>query len=154
MRKRFRFCSRGASQMNRSQRGTALVETILLGLVLIIPLIWALGVLGELHRGALAATAAAREAGLDAARAPDLASADRSVSAAVAAAFHNQGLNPNDARVRWTVGSTLPRGGTVEVEVRFPVTVLQAPLLGSVSGPSVWVEARHVARVDLYRSRP
>jgi hypothetical protein len=136
------------------QCGAALIETVMLGLVLIVPLIWALGVLGELHRGALAATAAAREAGLDAARAPDLASADRSVSAAVAAAFRNQGLDPNNARVRWTAGASLARGGTVEVEVRFPVTVLQAPLLGSVSGPSVWVEARHVARVDLYRSRP
>jgi hypothetical protein len=140
--------------LHRPERGAALVETVLLGLILIVPLIWALGVLGELHRGALAATAAAREAGLDAARSTDLGSADRSVAAAVTTAFRNQGLDPNDARVRWTAGSTLRRGGTVEVEVRYPVTVLQAPLLGAVSGPSVWVEARHVARVDLYRSRP
>ena len=145
---------RRASRVERTDSGAALIETILLGLMLIVPLIWALGVLGELHRGALAATSAAREAGLDAARAPDIAAADRSVSAAVEAAFRNQGLDPNDARVRWAAGASLPRGGTVEVEVRFPVTVLQAPLLGSVSGPSVWVEARHVARVDLYRSRP
>jgi Flp pilus assembly protein TadG len=141
-------------RLERHERGAALVETVLLGLILIVPLIWALGVLGELHRGALAATAAAREAGLDAARAPDLASADRSVAAAVATAFRHQGLDPSEARVRWTAGPNLPRGGTVEVEVKFPVTVLQAPLLGAVSGPSVWVEARHVARVDLYRSRP
>ena len=145
-------CSRLAGE--RRERGAALVETVLLGLVLIVPLIWTLGVLGALHRGALAATAAAREAGLDAARATDLAAADRSVAAAVATAFRNQGLDPSDARVRWTAGPTLRRGAAVEVEVRFPVTVLQAPLLGAVSGPSVWVEARHVARVDLYRSRP
>jgi hypothetical protein len=131
-----------------------MVETILLSLVLIVPLVWAMGVLGSLHRGALAATAAAREAGLDAARAPDLSAADRSVAAAVATAFRNQGLDPRDVRVRWTAGSMLHRGAAVEVEVRYPVTVLQAPLLGSIAGPSVWVEARHVARVDLYRSRP
>jgi len=137
-----------------SERGAALIETVLLGLILIVPLIWALGVLGALQRGALAATAAAREAGLDAARATDAASADRAVVAAVATAFRNQGLDPKEARVRWTVGSRFARGAAVEVEVRWPVTVLQAPLLGEVSGPSVWVEARHVARVDLYRSRP
>lgn len=138
----------------RLERGAALVETVLLGLVVIVPLIWALGVLGALHRGALAATAEAREAGLDAARAPDLASADRSVAAAVAAAFRNQGLDPSEALVRWTAGPALRRGAAVEVEVTFPVTVVQAPLLGAVSGPSIWIEARHVARVDLYRSRP
>jgi hypothetical protein len=139
---------------NHPERGAALIETVLLGLILIVPLIWALGVLGTIHRSALAATAAAREAGLDAARAPDMVSAERSVTAAVVTAFRNQGLDPNDARVRWTAGSFLRRGAAIEVEVRFPVTVLQAPLLGAVTGPSVWVEARHVARVDLYRSRP
>jgi hypothetical protein len=138
---------------SRSQRGAALVETILLGLILIVPLIWALGVLGAIQGGALAATAAAREAGFDAARTADWGTANEAVDAAVAAAFQNQGLDPADARVRWTSASNLARGGTVEVVVRFPVSVLRAPLLGDVSGPSVWVEARHVARIDLYRSR-
>jgi hypothetical protein len=110
-------------------------------------------VLGDLHRSALAASAAAREAGFDAARAPGLAAADEAVRAAVVTAFRNQGLDPSVADVGWTSPS-LRRGGTVEVVIRYPVTVLQAPLLGEVAGPSVWVEARHVARIDPYRSRP
>ena len=139
--------------MSRSERGGALLETFLLGLLMLVPLVWALGVLADLHRGALAATAAAREAGLDAARSSEPSEANAAVEAAVETAFENQGLDPHDARVRWTSDSQLERGGTVEVEVSYPVTVVQAPLLGRVTGPSVWVRARHIARIDLWRSR-
>jgi hypothetical protein len=132
--------------------GFALVETIMLGLLLLIPLIWTLTVLADIHRTALAATAAAREAGFEAARSTHGASAQRAVDRAVAEAFANQGLDPAIARVH--MSGTLERGAPVEIEIAYPVTVLQAPLLGRVAGPSVWVRAEHVARVDPYRSRP
>jgi hypothetical protein len=143
----------GRGGLGRTAEGIAIVETLLLGLLLLVPLIWALGVLADLHRSALAATAAVREAGADAARSANLAEADRAVDAAVDRAFADQGLDTSRARVRWTSDSGLVRGGTVEVRVRYPVTVLQAPFLGRVAGPSVWVDARHVTRIDLFRSR-
>ena len=139
--------------MTRNDRGIAVVETLLLGLLLLVPLIWVLGVLADLHRGALAAAAGVREAGFDAARSTTFANADRAIDAAVRRAFLDQGLDASRVKVQWTAAAGLARGGTVEVEVSYPVTVLQAPLLGKVAGPSVWVEARHVARIDLYRSR-
>jgi hypothetical protein len=138
--------------IRKSESGQAVVEALLLGMLLLVPLIWTLGVLADLHRSALAATAAAREAGFDAARSATLAAADAAVAEAVERALADQGLDPGEARVRWDAGSSLRRGGAVEVEVAYPVTVVQAPLLGRVSGPSVWVRARHVARVDPYRS--
>jgi hypothetical protein len=138
--------------IRKSESGQAVVEALLLGMLLLVPLIWTLGVLADLHRSALAATAAAREAGFDAARSATLAAADAAVAEAVERALADQGLDPGEARVRWDAGSSLRRGGPVEVEVAYPVTVVQAPLLGRVSGPSVWVRARHVARVDPYRS--
>lgn len=131
--------------------GMATLETLLLGLLLTVPLIWGLGVLSELHRAALAGAAAAREAGFDAARSSSRSEAERRIDAAVALAFANHGLDPGRGRVEWT--SDLERGGTVEVRVSYPTAVLQAPFLGSVSGPSIWVRASHVARVDPYRSR-
>ena len=134
--------------------GFAMVETILLGLLLLVPLIWVLGVLADVHRTALAATAAVREAGFEAARATDRPHAARAIDRAVAEAFVNQGLDPGPARVHLSAPAGLPRGAAVEVNVSYPVTVVQAPLLGRVSGPSIWVRARHVARVDPYRSRP
>jgi len=122
-------------------------------LLFMVPLIWLLGVLADVHRGALASTAAAREAGADAARATSMEGAKRSVDAAVAQAFIDHGLDPSDAEVAWTASNDLERGAAVEIEVTYPVTVLQAPLLGRVSGPSVEVSARHIARLDPFRSR-
>lgn len=136
------------------QSGFALIETVLLGLLLLIPLVWALGVLAELHRAALASSAAAREAGIDAARSSQHVLAGRAVDDAVARAFADEGLDPKGAHVVWSAGAGLDRGGTVEVEVSYPVTVLQAPLLGRIAGPSIWVKAVHAVRIDPYRSRP
>lgn len=136
----------------RNQSGQAVIEALLLGLLLLVPLIWTLGVLSDLHRGALATTAAAREAGFDAAHASSMTQASAAVTRAVEQALTDQGLDPTAARVRWSAGSSLVRGNAVEVEVAYPVTVLQAPLLGRVAGPSLWVRARHSVRIDPFRS--
>ncbi|HEX2295196.1 MAG TPA: hypothetical protein VHN37_07805 [Actinomycetota bacterium] len=136
-----------------NERGSALVETLLLGLLLLVPLIWTLGILADLHRAALATTAAAREAGFDAARATTVSEAERAVDAAIAAALVDHGVDPSRARVEWT-RSRLARGAPVEVTVSYSVPVLQAPFLGDAGGPGITVNASHVARVDPYRSRP
>ena len=81
--------------MKRDQRGQALLESILLGLLLIAALLWALGVLADLHRGALAASAAAREAGFDAARSASASGANVAVDAAVRRAFADEDLDPD-----------------------------------------------------------
>lgn len=140
--------------MTRRDEGAALIEAILIGLLLLVPMMWALTVLSEIHRGALATTAAAREAGFEAARAPGRAAAARAVDRAVEQAFRDEGLDPETARVAVSFPGGLARGSAVEVEVGVRVPVLRAPLIGSVSGPSIAVTARHVTRVDLYRSRP
>jgi hypothetical protein len=136
----------------RDQSGQAVIEALLLGLLLLVPLIWTLGVLADLHRSALATTAAAREAGFDAARSPSLTQASAAITRAVEEALADQGLDPAAARVRWSAGTSFVRGNAVDVEVAYPVTVLQAPLLGRVAGPSLWVRARHSARIDPFRS--
>ena len=138
--------------MKSNEQGHALIETVLLGLLFLAPLLWGLGVLADIHRTALAATAAAREAGFEASRAMDVRSAQRFAQRAVEDAFRDQGLPTSKVKVRLAVG-TLERGAPVQVLVSSPVTVVQAPFLGRVSGPSVWIHAKHVARVDPYRSR-
>ncbi len=74
------------------------------------------------------------------------------IDEAVARAFVDHGLDPADAKVSWS-GSPLQRGAAVDVEVSYSVPVFQAPLLGRVAGPSIVVEARHVARIAPFRSR-
>jgi Flp pilus assembly protein TadG len=135
-----------------NERGMAMIETLLLGLLLLVPLIWMLGVLSEMHRAALATTTAAREAGFDAARASNAREAETRIDAAVAASLADHGVDPSRADVHWT--ADLSRGGKVELRVSYDVPVLQAPFLGSPGGPSIPVTASHVAIVDPYRSRP
>ena len=123
-----------------------------MGLLILVPVLWALGVLADLHRSALATTAAAREAGFGAGRSTEVVEAEQAASDAVKRAFANHGLDPSESDVELSLGN-LERGSTIEVRVAYPVTVLQAPLLGRVSGPSIWVDASHSAIVDPYRSR-
>jgi hypothetical protein len=133
--------------------GAALLESLLLGLLFLAPLTWALGVLSELHRGTLAATAAAREAGFDAARSTSLSDVATSVDEAVRRAFADHGLDTKRVDVRWATSRRLARGSAVEIEIGYSVPVFQAPFLGGLGQPSIEVRARHVARVDPYRSR-
>lgn len=139
--------------MRPNERGQAMMETILLGLLLIVPLIWALGVLAELHRGALGTTAAVREAGADAARSISLEEGRQAIDKAVSAALIDQGLDPSLAEVTYSIDPRFSRGGLIEVQVGYPVSVVSAPLIGSASGPAVWVRASHITRIDPYRSR-
>ena len=129
-----------------------MVEAILLGLLFLVPLIWALSVVADLHRSALATTAAVREAGFDAARSGDFHSAERAVDNAVARAFVDHGLDPSRAGLEWSAPSGLTRGGLIEVRVSYRVPVVQAPLIGDVSGPAITVNASHVATIDPFRS--
>jgi hypothetical protein len=135
-----------------SEAGQALAESIIVGLLLLVPIIWTLGVAAELHRGALAAIAAAREAGVEAARATNIMDAERAAATAVQEAFVDHGLAPRGARVSLDAPG-LERGDAVAVEVSFPVSVVAVPILGRLSVPVVWVRAQHVARVDPFASR-
>ena len=139
--------------MISDERGQALIESVLLGTLLIIPIVWALMVLTDVHRAALAATSAAREAGFEVVRSDDLTAAARSVDRAVALALENHGLDADDSNVRWSAPNGLERGARVEVHVAYPVGVVRFPFLGEVSGPLVWVRSTLVARVDPFASR-
>ncbi|MGH2747883.1 MAG: hypothetical protein ACRDKB_08165 [Actinomycetota bacterium] len=109
--------------------------------------------LADLHRGALAASAAARAAGFDAARAIASSDAQRAGTEAFRQAFIDHGIDPAGASLRFINDRGFRRGRAIELEVVYPVSVLQAPLLGKVSGPSIVVRARHTARIDPFRSR-
>ncbi len=137
----------------KGERGTALVETILLSLILLVPLLWALGVLADVHRGALATTAAAREGAMAAARANSFSEAVKDVERSVAYAFADHGLDLDSARIKSSIPRQRVRGSLIELEVAYPVAVLQAPFLGRVAGPSVVIRAVNVVRIDPYRSR-
>ena len=132
----------------RDQRGSAVLEVLILGLVLLVPLIWLLGVLAEMHRAALATNAAAREVGWELTRA--VAGSEADLDPIVVTAFADHGLDPLGARVTWQ--GSVGRGGVVEVRARYPVRVASFPLLGTLSQPVIWLSAVQRARIPSHRS--
>ena len=137
-----------------NEKGQALVETLLLGLLLLVPLIWALMVLSDLHGAALAATSAVRDAGVSAAASSTASAATDEMDQAIRTAFRDHGLTDHEAGVRWAFVPRFERGARVEITVRYPVRVFRAPFLDLAIGPSIWVDARHVARLHPFVSRP
>lgn len=125
-----------------------MIEVLVLGLILIVPVVWLLGVLAEMHRAALATNSAAREVGWELTR----GSSPVGVDLAAATAFDDHGLGAGLARVTWR--GRLERGAVVTVTVAYPVRVASFPLLGRVSTPVVWVRATHHAHVPAHRSEP
>ncbi len=133
--------------------GQALLETIILGLLLIVPIIWLLGLLGEMQRAALATTSAAREAAADASRSTDASGARGSIARAVRISLLDQGLDPSRVRVQASTPSGFARGGIVRVRVSYPVQALAVPLLGSLTDPVIWVRSQSSMVIEPYRSR-
>ena len=133
--------------------GHAMVEVMILGLVLLVPVIWMLSVFSELHAAALATSSAVREAGFEAARSGDPLDAEEGIMTSVRTAIVDHGLEPARADFAWSPTEGWHRGGPVEIVVTYRVPVFQAPLLGAVAEPSISVDARHVTSIDRYRSR-
>jgi hypothetical protein len=138
--------------MRSDQKGQALIETLLLGLLLLAPLLWGLGVLADLHRTALAAAAAAREAGFEVSRSTTRQTASAAALKVVDQAFRDHGLDPSKVELEMSL-SRLERGAPIQIRLSYPVDVLSAPFLGRVSDASIWIHAKSVARVDPFRSR-
>ena len=135
------------------EEGHAVIEAVLLGLVLLVPVVWLLSVSAEIHGAALGTATAAREAGFEAARSVDVISADRSVTSLVEQAIRDHGLDPSRSQVRWVPAPGWRRGAAIEVVVSYRVPVFQIPLFGQLSEPNVVVSGRHLAIIDRYRSR-
>lgn len=129
-----------------------MLEAVLVGIVLFVPLVWSLGVLSDLHRSALAVSAATRDAGDEAARASSAEEAGRNAERAVVEALTDHGLDASDAEIELSLGDI--ERGRVRVSIAFPVAIGRFPILGDVGGPSIWVRARHDAIVQPYASKP
>lgn len=137
----------------KDEAGHSLIESMLLGLILLVPVIWVLTVFAELHAAALATSTAVRESGFEAARSTDVIGADRAIARSVSAAIADHGLDPSRTTIGWSPPSGWRRGDDVEIVVSYRVPVFQAPLLGAVMEPAIPVTARHIATIDRYRSR-
>ncbi len=138
----------------RGERGSALVELVWLGILLLVPLVWFVLSVFEVQRGAFATTGAARAAGRAFALAPDDATGRARAEAAARQAYADQGIAgaPVELTITCTPYPTSCQSGTsvVTVVVRSRVDL---PLLPDVLGggaPSFRVDATHRVPIGRY----
>ena len=139
----------------RDQQGSAAIEMIWLGLLLLVPLVWIVVSVFEVQRGSFGVTAAARAAGRAYALAPDDASGRQRAEAVARQALADQGLADAPLHVRITC-TPYPHdchAGTSVITVRIASSVV-LPLLPDALGggqPRFTFDATHTVPVGRYR---
>lgn len=137
-------------------RGSALVEFVVLVPLLLLPLVYLVVVLARLQAGAFAAQAGAASAARAAATSPDAASATGASAEAVALAVADQGFAAGSASTTTTCATSpcLEPGGRITVTVRLQVDLPGVPALVRGAVPaSVGVQATSTAVVDRFTPR-
>lgn len=140
--------------VQRSERGTALVELVWLGVLLLIPMVWILLSVFDVQRGAFGVSSAARAAGRAYALAPTDALGQQRAEQAARQALDDQGV---DTAAQVTVTCTpYPHSchqGTSVITVRV-ATRVDLPLLPQALGgsaPSFALDATHTVPIGQYQ---
>ncbi|WP_340540434.1 TadE/TadG family type IV pilus assembly protein [Nocardioides sp. GXZ039] len=139
----------------RDERGTALVEFVWLGILLLIPLVWMVISLFEVQSGAFAATTAARSAGRAYALAPTDAQGEVAARQAARQALDDQGLDgvPVSVKISCTPFPSQCHSGTSVITVRVE-TAVTLPLVPDVFGsgrPRFALDATHTVPIGQYQ---
>jgi Flp pilus assembly protein TadG len=139
----------------RGERGSALVEFIWLGILLIVPLVWVVMSIFEVQRGAFAVSAAARAAGRAYALAGSDAEGAARARAAARQALADQGLDaaPLEITVACSPYPHSCHAGTSVVTVRVASSV-GLPWLPSTFGlgsPDFALDATHTVPIGQYQ---
>ncbi|WP_166983366.1 TadE family protein [Paramicrobacterium fandaimingii] len=141
-------------------RGSASLEFITAGLILLVPLVYLVIALAHIQGGSLAVTGAARQAARVFVLADSPADARERVDAAVRVSLADFGVDADDAHVSVTCSAgagaeCLARGEvvTVTVNVRVPLPLVP-DVLDVRSASSVPVQARAVQKVSRFWGAP
>lgn len=145
----------GRQSPGRGDRGSAVVEFVVVGVGVLVPLVYLLQVVGVLHSGVLASGAAAREAGRAFSTASTVAEARARAESAARLAFADQGLTlpAGSLRVQCLDGACLSPGSSVVVAIDWTARLPWLPDTWAREA-GVPVSARQQVPVDDYRSSP
>ncbi|QCW49879.1 hypothetical protein FE634_04615 [Nocardioides dongxiaopingii] len=139
----------------RDERGSAIVELVWLGVLLLVPMVWVVITLFQVQGGAFAATTAARSAGRAFALAPTDAQGEVAARQAARQALDDQGLDgiPVTVHVSCTPFPDQCHSGTSVITVRVE-TAVTLPLLPDVLGsgrPRFALDATHTVPIGQYQ---
>jgi hypothetical protein len=139
------------------ERGSAVVEFVFLGVLLMVPLIYLVMTLSRIQAGAYAASTAAREAGRAYVTASEPGVAEDRAEAAARIAFEDQGFSDGDTQLAMTCDGRpcLRPAGRIELSTTVTVPLPLIPSFARDLVPlEVPVRASHVAVVDRFRGEP
>ena len=150
-----RGAGRGRTWTETGERGSASLEFITAGLILLVPLVYLVLAMAALQGGALAVEGAARQAARVYVQAPDEATATERAERAVQFGLTDYGIDPAGAEVNVAceagVNGCLTRQGTVTVTVRIRVALPLVPDLLALQGAaSVPLEAQATQTVSRF----
>lgn len=137
-----------------AERGSMLVETVFLVVLVMLPLFYLVGTLGRLQAGAYAVSAAAREAGRTFTASPDEGTGGEAATSAARLVMDAHGFSPEDGGVTLACAAEpcLSPGSTVRVDATLHVGLPLVPdFMTGVLATSVTLTASHVAPVDAFR---
>lgn len=140
----------------RGEEGSAIIEFIFLGVLMLVPLIYLVMALARIQAGSFAVTAAAREAGRAFVTAEVGQDAAGRASAAANIAFGDQGFDEmGSLEVSCSTSPCLTPGARIETTARVSVPL---PLIPSFARDVVPLEiplsASHLSTVDRFRGVP
>jgi len=139
----------------REDGGSAVVEVLVLGVLLLVPLVYLVVVVGRVQAAAFAAEGGAREAARVVAQpvGGDAVGAARDARAVVALAAEDQGFDPGNARLEVVCEASpcATPDAVVRTTVRLDVVLPGVPRVLAGAVPSaVQVEARGSAAADRF----
>lgn len=143
----------------RDEGGTAIVELVWLGVLLLVPLLYIVLAVFETQRTAYAASAAARSASRAFVTSPDQATGQHRAEAAARLAFRDQGVDLGEFGLkiscRPTPGQCLTPGSVVVAQVTSSVDLPLLPEALGSNTPRIGVDATHQSPYGEFReARP
>ncbi|WP_323793567.1 hypothetical protein [Nocardioides sp.] len=138
----------------KDERGSAVVELVWLGILLLVPMLWIVVAVFQVQGGAFAVTSAARSAARAYALAPSDVAGDQAAAAAARQALSDQGLDrvPVDVDVACTPYPNACHSGTSVITVRVTSQVV-LPLMPDFLGggkPSFRLDSSHTVPIGRY----
>lgn len=136
------------------ERGSALVETSFLLVLVMVPLFYLVGTVGRLQAGAYAVAAAAREGGRSFVASQDDAAGRAAALVASSLVFDSHGFSRDEGSVDVTCASDpcLTPGAQVQVDVTLQVGLPLIPdFARDVLPTSITLTSSHLAPVDEFR---
>lgn len=140
----------------RGDRGSAVLEFVVVGVALLIPVAYLALAAAAVQSQVLAGSQAVREAGRAFSTAASVPEARARAATATRLAFADHGLEPPSGGVRVTCvgGPCLAPGTSVDVRLEWSVPLPWVPVVTQALAPAVPVSVQHLVPIDDYRADP